>query len=314
VINRGLAADPHDRGSAAAFALDLRHACRPEPVRLPSEDVPDGDLGRTGRGPRTELTHQVPGHRARPAPVIAATPGRRERWRMALQERTGLQARSLAVRGAIVAVAAAGLLATGWLGVRWAGEMGSSPDVAAGTVVAAEVSALPGQATGTGSADQEGAPAPEPVGDSGTVPAPGSVADTGKAPDMVEGWRAVVAELYQRRAGAFASASTEGLADVYAPGSPLRVADEEHVRALSEAGEVLRGFGPTVVAVTATNGDGDRVDLDLVDHWSDYEVVPVGAPHGHAIRAVPGRPESAVRMVLVRTAEGWRIESAHRRP
>jgi serine/threonine protein kinase len=29
VISRGLAADPHDRGSAAAFALDLRHACRP---------------------------------------------------------------------------------------------------------------------------------------------------------------------------------------------------------------------------------------------------------------------------------------------
>src|SRR4051812_17295851 len=34
VVARGLAADPHDRGSAAAFALDLRHACRPEPVRL----------------------------------------------------------------------------------------------------------------------------------------------------------------------------------------------------------------------------------------------------------------------------------------
>ena len=33
---RGLApTHPHHRGSAAAFALDLRHACRPEPVRLP---------------------------------------------------------------------------------------------------------------------------------------------------------------------------------------------------------------------------------------------------------------------------------------
>src|SRR6476661_4877779 len=60
VVTRGLAADPHDRGTAAAFALDLRHACRPEPVRLPVAGVPDGDLGRTGR-PRTELTHQVPG-------------------------------------------------------------------------------------------------------------------------------------------------------------------------------------------------------------------------------------------------------------
>jgi hypothetical protein len=319
VINRGLAADPHDRGSAAAFALDLRHACRPEPVRLPAEGVPDGDLGRTGRGPRTELTHQVPGHRARPAPVIAAAPGRRDRWRLALQDRTGPQARSRAARGAVVAVAGAALLAIGWLGVRWAGEVGSRPDDASATVVAAEVSALPGgRATGAGSADQEGAPAPAPapVGSPGTGPAtdPGSVADSGEAPDNVEGWRAVVAELYQRRAGAFASASTERLADVYAPGSPLRVADEEHVRELSEAGEMLRGFGPAVVAVTATNGGGDRVELDLVDRWPDYEVVPVGAPDGPAVRAVPGRPETGVRMVLVRAAEGWRMESAQRRP
>ena len=50
VIGRGLAADPHDRGSAAAFALDLRHACRPEPVRLPQDGVPDAELGATGRG------------------------------------------------------------------------------------------------------------------------------------------------------------------------------------------------------------------------------------------------------------------------
>src|SRR5687768_10905939 len=48
VIGRGLAADPHDRGSAAAFALDLRHACRPEPVRLTGAGAPDADpeLGR----------------------------------------------------------------------------------------------------------------------------------------------------------------------------------------------------------------------------------------------------------------------------
>src|SRR3954471_23593150 len=80
VISRGLSADPHDRGSAAAFALDLRHACRPEPVRLPVAGVPDLDLGRTGRGPRTDLPHQVPGRRSRPAPVMAE-PGRRRHLR-----------------------------------------------------------------------------------------------------------------------------------------------------------------------------------------------------------------------------------------
>ena len=53
VIRRGLAVDPHDRGSAAAFALDLRHACRPEPVRLPvkrcvAEGVKFHDLDADG--------------------------------------------------------------------------------------------------------------------------------------------------------------------------------------------------------------------------------------------------------------------------
>src|SRR3954452_15406057 len=47
VINRGLSADPHDRGSAAAFALDLRHARRPEPGRLPPG----------GRADRLTLVH-----------------------------------------------------------------------------------------------------------------------------------------------------------------------------------------------------------------------------------------------------------------
>src|SRR5687768_14177635 len=69
VVRRGLSADPHDRGSAAAFALDLRHACRPEPVRL-AAGTPDDHLATTGRRPRPELTHQVPGRRPRPAPVI----------------------------------------------------------------------------------------------------------------------------------------------------------------------------------------------------------------------------------------------------
>src|SRR5918995_5523779 len=86
VVNRGLSADPHDRGSAAAFALHLRHACRPEPIRLPTLGTPDDHLARTGRAPRTELTPQVPGRRVRPAPVVVEPPGRRDRWRARLPE------------------------------------------------------------------------------------------------------------------------------------------------------------------------------------------------------------------------------------
>ena len=52
--------------------------------------------------------------------------------------------------------------------------------------------------------------------------------------------------------------------------------------------------------------------MDLVDRSPGYDVVAAGAPDGPAIRTVPGRPETSVRMVLVRTDEGWRIETARR--
>jgi eukaryotic-like serine/threonine-protein kinase len=300
VISRGLAADPHDRGSAAAFALDLRHACRPEPVRLPAEGPPDGNLARTGHGPQTELTHQVPGRRPRPAPVIAQPLGRRERIRTALREWAGPRARPIARRTAVVAAVLAGLLAVGWVGLRLEADRGRGD--AAGAAVAAVVSTQPER--GEGAAPQESGPSPTP-GDA-------SVADRQEMPDSLAGWRAVVTELYERRAGAFAAASTQGLAGIYALGSPLRAADEAQVRALADAGEVLRGFAPTVVAVT-TAGDGtDRVELDLVDRWPGYDVVPAGATDGAALRMAPARPETGVRMVLVRTGEGWRIESAQR--
>jgi len=294
VIDRGLSADPHDRGTAAAFALDLRHACRPEPVRLPADGVPDAELARTGRAPRTELTHQVPGRRARPAPVVVEPPGRRDRWRARLQD--AAPRRASLVRGAVAAGVLAALLVAGWLGVRWiAGAPGG-----AGTVEAAVA----------GDLTDRGAPAPpRPPAEATEDAAP---ADRQERPDSALGWREVVADLYARRAEAFGTAAPERLADVYTEGSPLRAADEEHARGLAEAGEVLRGFTPTVLAVTGVGDGTDRVEMDLVDRWPDYDVVPAVAPDGPAVRTVPGRPETSVRMVLVRTGEGWRIESAQR--
>jgi hypothetical protein len=306
VIGRGLAADPHDRGSAAAFALDLRHACRPEPVRMPDGGATIGELDRTGRGPRTELTHQVPGRRPRPAPVVAAASGRGGRWGAGLREWAASRGRRPSARVAVAAVMAAGVLVVGWFGVRWAGDMGGAPDEAAETVVAAVVSELPGReprpAAGEPAAPSEDAPA------TGS----GSVADRQETPDSVEGWRVVVAELYSRRAAAFGAAAPEQLTGVYTEASPLLSGDRAHARGLAEAGERLRGFAPTVVAVTAADGSGDRVEMDLVDRWGDYEIVPAGAPDGPAVRTVPGRAESNVRMVLVRTGEGWRIDTAER--
>jgi hypothetical protein len=67
-----------------------------------------------------------------------------------------------------------------------------------------------------------------------------------------------------------------------------------------------------VLAVTGVENAGDRVELELVDRWPDYEVVVAGAPDGRVVRTVAGRPATSVRMVLVRTAEGWRVDSAQR--
>jgi hypothetical protein len=273
VIGRGLAADPHDRGSAAAFALDLRHACRPEPVRLPQDGVPDAELGVTGRGARTEVTHQVPGRRPRPAPVVVEPAGRRASWADAVR---GRRARLAVAVGAAVLVVAG----VGW-GLREPSD--AAPREVVATVVAP--TSRPEQVT----ADRSEA-APAPLGE----------------------WRTVVDELYRRRARALATASAGQLGDVFAPDSALLTADTAFVTALSAAGEALRGFVPTVEEVTAAEADGDRVRVDLIDSWSSYEVVPAARPEGAALRTVPGRPPAGVRMVLVRAGDRWLIESARR--
>jgi eukaryotic-like serine/threonine-protein kinase len=275
VIGRGLAADPHARGSAAAFALDLRHACRPEPVALTAAAA-----ARRGPGPGTELTHVVPGRRPRPAPVVIAPARRWERVRELLAARLRLRPRAAVASGVLVVV----LALTGWLAVRW----GSGEDP--GTSVA---SATAPAGPATGGADLPGDPArDEPV----------AAAD----------WAAVVTRLYGLRAEAFAAASVEPLDGVWADGSPQGDADAASARALAEAGERVQGFAPTVADVSVVSTDPRRAELRLTDGWAAYDVVAADRPEGPALRTEPARPAAPARVVLVRTPEGWRIERAER--
>jgi hypothetical protein len=141
--------------------------------------------------------------------------------------------------------------------------------------------------------------------------APGlSAADRQEAPASVESWRAVVDELYRRRAEAFATRSADALSGVYASGSAAP--DAENLGALTAAGETLRGFAPAVVEVSSAEVDGDRASLELVDVWPDYAVVPADRPDGTPLRTVEGRGRARVRLVLVRSSAGWRIESGQR--
>jgi len=280
VIGRGLAADPHARGSAAAFALDLRHACRPEPVAL---TVAEAD--RRGSGPRTELTHVVPGRRPRPAPVVVV-PARWERWRERLTSRPPLPPRAAVASGVLVVA----LALTGWLALRWGSGESPGTSVAAATAPASPAS-----------------PA-SPVAPGAELPSESAPAGPVTAGD----WAAVLTRLYGLRAEAFASASVAPLAGVWADGSPQGDADAAHASALAEAGERLRGFAPTVADVSVVSLTPERAELRLTDGWAAYDVVASGGPDGPARRTEPARPPAPARVVLALTPEGWRIESAER--
>jgi hypothetical protein len=257
------------------LAVDLGQGCRPEPVRLPRAGVPDEELALTGRGPRTELTHEVPGRRPRPEVVVRATPGRRARLSGFREVVSAAGPRA----GVVVLVLA--VLVTGvWLGTRW----GSGPVVTPGPAAATA-------ATATALAS----PSPSP-------PAPSAPTD----------WRAVLDGLYAQRRSAFANGDAAALDAVYTADSPLRVRDESALESLAAAGQVLRGFAPAVVGVTAAHASGDEVRLELTDRWPDYEVVPASRPDGAALRSERGRGAAAVRIVLARTTDGWRIATAER--
>ncbi len=278
VIGRGLAAEPHERGSAAAFALDLRHACRPEPVALTAGNAP-----LPGSGPRTELTHVVPGRRPRPAPVVGPPGGRRARWRgMPAGFRPTVPLRAAVAAAALVAVVAL----TGWLAVRWSSGESTGTTVAAATAPAAPTPS---------------APAVPPADD----PAPAE-------PVTAADWAAVVTGLYRLRAEAFTAASPEPLDGVWAAGSPQGDADAAHARALAEAGERLRGFAPTVAEVAVVSLGPDRAELRLTDGWPAYEVVTAADPGGAVLRTEPARAAAPARVVLTRAPDGWRMDRAER--
>jgi hypothetical protein len=337
VIRRGLSPEPHRRGSAAAFALDLRHACRPEPVRLPVAGVPDAELGRTGRGPRTELTHQVPG--SRPRAVHAAPPhlGRLARFRAGLTARAGdgpsglghhlggALRRTAVVVGLLVAVAA-GLAGAAWAGASWGGRPGdpvpaadAAPDPGARAAPAASAgrtapTASPEEVAATTATGETIAPASATAtatpGDGEGEPG-GPAADRATVPGDEAGWTAVLSELYARRVTAFTTADPGALTGAYVPGSPLLDRDTAAVRALLEEGQALDGFSPRVRRLLAVTPAGAaRFVLLVVDELPGYRVVPADAPGAAPARQVPGRGEAEVRIVLEQTSAGWRISDA----
>ena len=314
VVERGLSPYPHLRGTAAAFALDLRHSCRPERVVLPAPGADPAALGRTGGISRTELTHQV-----RRPPRAHAAPGPAGRWAR-VRARLPVGARlpgwfvagapgaagGAVRRGTAVLAVVAAVLGVAWLGARW----GSTADPVPAARNAAAVEVTTGSAD-TGSADTPAAPPtqaaphpPEPT--AGPPTSTGVLADSTAVPADAGAWALLVGELYARRAAAFTEGRPADLDGVFAPSSALTATDRVRLTELQAAGQQLQGFAPQVVAVVSADTDDAGIRLELSERIPAYTVV---AATGERTE-LPGQPVRPVVMTLLRTPQGWRIDTA----
>jgi serine/threonine protein kinase len=118
-------------------------------------------------------------------------------------------------------------------------------------------------------------------------------------------WRAVLDGLDRSRAAAFAQADATVLAGVYAPGSPLLVADRSAIGSLSASGRRALGVRHTIRSVTVSAYDGQSATLRAVDVLAAYAVVD-GA--GRVLERTVARPATTFVVTVVRTPPGWRLQ------
>lgn len=128
---------------------------------------------------------------------------------------------------------------------------------------------------------------------------PAAVPASPPAPD----WPAVVRELMQRRADAYARGSPAALVGVHRAGSASLTADRALLRSWSARGLRVNDAVVRVAGVRPLHRRAGRVVLRVVHRLG--AAVAVG--HDGARRALPRDRPQAHRVVLVRTAGGWRI-------
>ncbi len=299
VIARGLSDRPSDRGAARDFAADVRDAAEPEPLHLSGpyiwpdlpSPVPAGQVGpdpAAGKGGSRalDITGEVRrGSSARHAAMTGTKRKRPDRASTVLglgrgaPSRFGSAARLVPRR----AVVSAGL---------------------ALSLLAVLVLVLGGRSSEAGP-DQAGLPGPA------TAPAADEV-DERAVPDSPEEWAGLLTMLYQRRTLAFETGDSSLLDRVFTSDSPQLVTDRLELDRLSEAGVLLRGFAPEVLGVHDVSVSGDVATLQITDAFEPYETVLAADIHAAPLGEHPGRGSAMVVMTLVRTDDGWRIQTAAR--
>jgi hypothetical protein len=298
-LQRALSPDPSERGSAAELALDMRHACTPEPVRLVPPPQLLEDSSSSGADASGALTHAV---RMQPAEPPAASDSasagvprhRRDRRRPAAAAPPGMATpQPVAVRGSrsrsarrAVAFAVALLLAI-LLGVSW-GSAG-----------------LPEWPADLAAARDTAPRHPAAVAPTGRTPRP-RTAPAARGPAPAESderrWLAVLGALDRVRAQAYERGDAALLGEVYLPGRHLR-ADSAQLAVLTSAGDTVRGVRHRLGSLDVLVRSEDHVRLRVVQ-----SLPPAQRLHGgRAVAVIPGTPASAVLVDLVATPAGWRL-------
>jgi serine/threonine protein kinase len=183
---------------------------------------------------------------------------------------------------------------------RWAWPAAAAVVVVLGVVV---LTLVRGQPRGGGTEPARVADSP-PTTTPHTTPVSSDRSPSSDPTDAVA-WTSVVAGLEERRAQAFATADPALLAEVYAPDAAGYRLDRSTIRSLRSRGLHARGFSATVERVRPAWATAGSARLRVTDRLSGYTLVDASgrvAGHGAA------RSERAFTLLLVRGADGWRVE------
>ena len=307
VLGRALDPEPHRRGSAAEFALDLGASVPSAPVVLAAGRIPPGAAGRSGErddppgldAVPADLTH-VARLQVRATPVEPPSGRRRVRWPV------GRTAPRMPAAGlvAVLSIAILGLAALAALAVAAARHRGTT--VAAGSRTApapAPSSQLAGGSVAVESRPAvPGRPAVRPDGP-GAADRRSASAEAGDTADAVDP-AAVLRTLADRRAEAFAHNRPDLLAAVYQ--SPALLAqDVRQLGARVPAGCGLTGLRTSYQDVTVIRAGPQRLELRVTASQPPASLVCAGAVRGQTEPA--GSTRLALR--LVRVAGEFRIAS-----
>jgi eukaryotic-like serine/threonine-protein kinase len=119
-------------------------------------------------------------------------------------------------------------------------------------------------------------------------------------------WASVMTQLERRRARAYTSGDVTLLDDVYAPSSPTGESDRLALARMSRGDRRVQGFRAYVEAVVVIATTDNRTTLRVTDALTSYDVI---GPNGDVLRRGTGRPSREWRVVLVKSADRWRIWS-----